>query len=413
MRIPTITQVSTQIDTISQQNELLTKFQQQISTQKKIQNSSDDPVLASQIKSISDYIESLQSYDNNGTLAQNRASLFESTIQSGVNIMSKVNELTQNAKTDTLNNNDRVNLANELSSYLTRLVNTANTQDGNGNYIYSGSNTNSPPFVSINGVYQYQGGLDSVNINIAPNVTSIYNDSGFSAFGDIPTGNGSFTVTQNPSNTGTAFTSPGTIVSNASYIADTYTLSFVTNSAGKLAYQVVGANSGQLIPVPPDTSPTDAPTYTQDLNINFNGVNLNVAGQPNVGDSFEVAPSSKQNVFNSLQQLITTLRTPVYTAEDKAKFNQSITQTSEALLQASSHFQSYLSTVGSRAAAVDNQVNTNIQTTTEQNIILGTISNIDPYQVISEFSQQKMTFELTEQVYMKIQDTLNEFMKMQ
>jgi flagellar hook-associated protein 3 FlgL len=327
--------------------------------------------------------------------------------------MSKINELTQNAKTDTLNNNDRVNLANELSSYMTRLVNTANTQDGDGNYIYSGSNTNSPPFVSVNGVYQYQGGLDTVNINIAPNITSIYNDSGFSAFGNIPTGNGTFTVSQNPSNTGAASTSPGTIVSNASYVPDTYTLSFVTNGAGELAYQVVGANSGQLIPLPPATTPTDAPTYTQGMNISFNGINLNVMGQPKVGDSFDVAPSTKQNVFNSLQQLITRLKTPVYSAEDKANFNQTITQVSESLGQASSHFQAYLSTVGSRAAAIDSQVDTNTKNTTEQNIILGTISNIDPYQVISEFSQQKMTFELTEQVYMKVQDTLTQFLKMQ
>ena len=382
-----------------------------ISTQKKIQNSSDDPVLASQIKSMSSYIENLKSYDTNGVLAQNRAELYASTMQDAVNIMAKINELTQQAKTDTLNNGDRVNLANELDSYLIRMTNLANVQDGNGNYIYSGLNTDAPSFVMENGSYVYQGSFDTTSVNIAPNVTTVYNESGYSVFGEIPTGNGTFTIKQNPGNTGSVFTSPGNVVSNANYVPDTYTILFVTNSAGHMAYQVTGAASGQVVPAPPATTPADAPEYTSNININFNGMNINLNGAPDIGDSFVVEPSKKQNVFNTIQNLIKILKTPVYTPADKANFNQNLTQTSESLLQISGHFQSHLSTVGSRAAAIDNQIESNAQNQTQQNIILGSISNIDPYEVISQFTQEKTTLEITQQVYMKVQEALNNFIK--
>ncbi len=79
----------------------------------------------------------------------------------------------------------------------------------------------------------------------------------------------------------------------SAYVADNYTLTFVTNGAGKLAYQIVGASSGQVIPAPPATIPTDAPEYVIGEDISFNGLSINIKGTPQVGDTFQIAPSQK------------------------------------------------------------------------------------------------------------------------
>jgi flagellar hook-associated protein 3 FlgL len=411
MRVPTVTQFQEQSEVMSAQMLQIQALQQKAETGTKLQNSSDDPVLASQIKAVKDYIQSLGNFDTNGKLAQNRYSLFSNSLQSAIGIMEQVRELTQSAQSDTLNNDDRNNIANELQSDLDQLVAIANTQDGNGSYIYSGYSTNTPPYVQQSGQYVYQGGYDSTSVYISPSITTPYNQSGFDVFGAIDTGNGSFTITAPGTNTGTATTSAGSVVSEATYVQDTYTISYVTNSSGQLAYQIVGASSGQVVPAPPATVPADAPAFVADSDVTFNGLTVSVAGLPNVGDSFQITPSTSQNMFNTLQQMITTLRTPINTPTETAAFHQNMTQSSAALYEVSDHLRSFLSQVGSNAAQIDSQVNTNDETITNQKIILGQLADVDMTEVTSSLMQQNIELQATQEIYIKIQETLFQLLR--
>ena len=402
MRIPTVTQFQTQIQLMNAQMLQIQTLQAQAETGSKIQNSSDDPVLASQIKAVDDYISSLGNYTINGTLAQNRYSLFSSSLETGIDVMDNVRELTQAAQNDTLNNSDRVNLANELQSDLERMLAIANTQDGNGNYIFSGYNSNVPAFVQQGGMYQYQGGSEATSVYISPTITTTYNESGNDVFGKICLGNGEFTVTIPGTNTGTGVSSAGSILSTSAYVSDTYTISYVTNSAGNLAYKVVGANSGQVIPAPPATVPADAPDYEAGADLTFNGLTVTISGRPNAGDSFQITPSTSQNMFNTLQNMINTLRTPINNAAEQAVFHQNMTQSSASLYQVTDQLRSYLSGVGSRSATVDSQVKTNNETITNQKIILGQLADADMAAVTSSLMQQNVELEATQQIYIKI-----------
>jgi flagellar hook-associated protein 3 FlgL len=408
MRVPTVTQFRDQIELLSQQYEDIATLQAQADSGQKLQNSSDDPVLALQIKSVSDYITSLQAYSSNSILAQNRSKLFETSTQTVVDVMSKVTELTKAAQNDTLSDADRQDIAAQLQGCLNQLAAAANSQDGNGNYIYSGYNTGSPAYTEQNGSYQYFGTMDAITINIGPNVSTPYSESGYNVFGNIPTGNGYFTVSAASTNTGNASTSAGNIVNTSSYVPDTYTVSFVTNSAGQLAYQVTGASSGQVMPPPPATSPADAPAYVPASDVNFNGVNLNFTGAPKAGDSFQVAPSQPQNVFNSLQGLINNLQTPIVTDTDRAQFHQAITESSESLSQAATHFIGYLSTIGTREVTIDTQSNSNEKIITNQKVILGKLADADSAEVISSLTEELSSLQTTQQIYLKIQQTMFE-----
>ena len=84
MRVPTVSLFRDQAELLTQQYEDVGVLQAQADSGLKLQNSSDDPVLALQIKSVSDYINSLQSYGTNGILAQNRSKLFETSTQNGL-----------------------------------------------------------------------------------------------------------------------------------------------------------------------------------------------------------------------------------------------------------------------------------------------------------------------------------------
>jgi flagellar hook-associated protein 3 FlgL len=249
-------------------------------------------------------------------------------------------------------------------------------------------------------------------VDIGVNISTVYNDCGNSVFGSIPNGNGTFTVTAPSSNTGTAYTTAGSVFSTAAYVADTYTISFV-NNGGQTAYTIVGATSGQVVPAPPGTIPGDAPIFNPNMDLSFNGVSLHISGTPHVGDSFVIAPSNNDNVFNMLQDLITTLSTPVDATvpSQQAAMHQQLAQCSSSLYQASAQLRSYLSQVGTRGADIDAQVQLNGKTMTQQKTILGSLANSNMESVISNISQKNVEIQTTAGVYLKIQNMLLDLMK--
>lgn len=412
MRISTDNMFETQRSLISDQYEQYSILISKQSKGKKLLHASDDPVLSSRIELTSNFIENLKTFDQTGIISQGRAQAFDSSIKSAVDTADKVKELIQQAGSDTLSDSDRKAIAQQLEGYLNVLVNTANSTDGNGNYIYSGFNTTTTPYIKQNGVYIYQGGNTPSYVNIGINVDVLHNESGFKVFGDILAGNGNFTVKAASTNTGSAYTTPGSVTSTSGYVPDTYTLSFITKGDNKVYYQVIGANSGQVIPAPPATLPTDAPEFIPNSDITFNGATIHVNGGPAVGDSFTIAPSQKQNVFDTIQNIIDNLRTPVGSDPTKsAFFHQSLSQASATMDQSFQNFVRYQSEVGTRMIVINDQVDLNKSVGVAQQDILGQLSEADPIEITTKLSQVLFNLQATQDGYLKIQEVLKELLR--
>lgn len=412
MRIPTFAQFQQQAGMISKQYDKLSQLQSQASTGKRIINPSDDPALAGQVKVVQDYIDLLQTFDHNSKLAKTRYDLFGSSIQSTIASVTDVQSLIQKARNGTMQDaQSRLNLAKQMEGDLATLLNLANTQDVEGKYIYSGFNTSTAPYSQSGSGFQYNGGYTPTTIDVAPNVSAIFTESGHNIFGNIKTGNGAFTVTAGSGNTGVASTSPGSIT-GASYVPDTYTIQFVTNAAGELAYQVTGANSGQVIPAPPAVTPANAPVYQPGVSgqdITFNGVNINMNGAAKVGDTFQVKPSAKQDVFTMIQNAITTLKNPV---NNQGAYDQALSQLGSSLMQAFNHLVSYQSDFGARVTTINNQADSTSKMITDQTIQKSHLEDADITQVFSQLSQQSLALQVTQQSYLKLQETLSQILKL-
>lgn len=412
MRVPTIIQFDNQLSSISKQSEDINTIQAQLSTGKKLNHSSDDPVLARNIRSTEDYIQRLTTYTNNTTLAQNRAKIVEGGIQGSLGVIERIKVLIHAAQTDTASSTDRDNIVKELQGLMNSLSGYANTKDAEGNYVFSGTSTDTTPFSKVNGVYQYMGSHEVTTIDVSTTVNLLYTDSGQRVFGDIRRGNGYFTIEQGSTpNTGTAETSVGLINSQTSYVEDTYTLSFVTNSNGDLAYQVVGASSGQVIPTPPATTPANAPAYQAGETISFNGISMTVNGQPNAGDSFVIAPSQNQNALESLNQLIGVVGMNISNDVDRADYHQKLSQLSAGFDQVSAHLTDYLSDVGYRATTIDSQVTANDELVKNQKIVLNALSDVDTTKAMPELSQHYLLLQLTTQSYVQLRDLFTEILR--
>jgi flagellar hook-associated protein 3 FlgL len=412
MRLPTINQFKNQIQAMSSQIEKVQQLQTQVATGKKLQRASEDPLLAEKINAVNDFVQNVKGYQLNATLAENRVTLVSSNIQEGVNILGRVRELIQSAQNDTLNNSDRANIAAELKGQLDVLMQVANAKDSNGEYIFSGINVKSPAFEKQGSGYIYQGAEEVTQIAIGIQNKVAYNDSGFQVFGNIKTGNGQYVLSSDAvNNTGTGVVTSAGALQNSAYVPDTYTITFVKNGTGKLAYQINGLSSGQVIPVPPLSTPSDAPEFFSGNEISFNGVNLQFSGLPNEGDVFHVNESTTQNMFDSLQQVINTLNTPTNSETEKASFHQVMNSLSASLMQISNHVNGFLTEIGMRGKNIDDQINFSTNVLTDQKILLSKLSDTDMTEVISDLTQRLTTLEVTQQSYLKIQDTLNKLLQ--
>ncbi len=92
----------------------------------------------------------------------------------------------------------------------------------------------------------------------------------------------------------------------------------MSNSASELAYTVVGATTGQIIPALPGAVPADAPAYVDGSTISFSGVEIAINGTPQVGDDFQVVPSGGETLFSTVQNIITALSSPDSTLKQQA-----------------------------------------------------------------------------------------------
>ena len=298
-------------------------------------------------------------------------------------------------------------LAEEIKSIQQEILNIANTQDTNGEYIFSGYNSNIPAFSKISGQYQYHGSTEGNQIEIGEGVKVLHNESGQRVFGNIKNGNGAYSISSDVlNNTGSGLLNKIDIT-NHTLAPETYTITMVTNGSGELAYEVSGSISGQITPEPPLSSPNDAPAFQKGEAIDIHdGIMANITGSPQDGDKFYIKPSNAQNVFETLENIVNALNIPNSNEKNKADMNQTLNQELMSLRGAFDHLVLMQTEAGNRAKLVENQKEVNSQLTFDQQKLLSRLSDTDMSVAVSELTQQLSILELSQQSYMKIQNTL-------
>lgn len=171
---------------ISEANSRLYKLQQQLSTGKKLQQPSDDPLATTQIMKFDRVIARTEQFAENITVSERRLSFEESTIDSVVTSLQRVQEIGIQGGSAALSANDKKILADELDEILGHVSSLMNTQDAQGEFMFAGFKGATQPYV-LNGDgtgYNYQGDSGARFLDIGENSTIQSTDPGSSFFGD-------------------------------------------------------------------------------------------------------------------------------------------------------------------------------------------------------------------------------------
>jgi flagellar hook-associated protein 3 FlgL len=214
-------------------------------------------------------------------------------------------------------------------------------------------------------------------------------DNGDLVFNQIKNGNGTVNVSAAAGNTGTGILGATTVSNPTAYTGGSYTIEFTAPNA----YKVVSSTGATVT----------SGAYASGQAISFAGLEVTLSGQPAAADNFDVAPSSNQSLFATVQNLATALGQGNATPAAQAQLNNSIAGAVNGIDQALQHLQTVQSSVGARLNSITAQqsVATTQQTQLQQSIT--SIQGLDYASAITTLDSQNTTLSAAMQAFTQTQ----------
>ncbi|SDH19537.1 flagellar hook-associated protein 3 FlgL [Alteribacillus persepolensis] len=129
---------------LSQSYDQLGRLQDQLSTGKKITRASQDPVAAMNGMRYRSQSAEVQQFQRNSGEVYNWMESSDDALDKATQALHRVRELATQAANDSYDENQRANIAKEVSQLYEHLVSMANTKS-NDKYIFNGADTTNPP----------------------------------------------------------------------------------------------------------------------------------------------------------------------------------------------------------------------------------------------------------------------------
>ena len=182
MRISTNTLYQNGISRISNLQAEQAKLQQQISASKRILTPSDDPVAAARALEVQQALDNNSQYASNRIVAINRLSATEATLSNVSDLVLAAQSTLASAGNPTYSDEQRGYLATELRGLRDELIGLANTRDGSGNYLFSGFQSATAPYVASATGADYQGDDGVQFVQVAAGRQMAVNEPGNDVF---------------------------------------------------------------------------------------------------------------------------------------------------------------------------------------------------------------------------------------
>ena len=394
MRIGTQSFYNQSMNGIGSQQQQLFRIQQKLSAGTKFLTPADDPVAAARALGVSDTLAQSSQYATSRDRATLSLSREEDALKSATEILQNVKTLVVQAGNGTLSDADRGSLATAIQSNIDQLVNVANADDGNGQFLFAGFKSASPPFVGqTGGGVQYMGDQGQRLIQIDVSRQMAITDDGRSVFQSVQ-GSAGYVTSASGANTGSGvFGAVG-----------------VTDAAAPLYGKdfSIGFAGGNYTVTTNDTPPVVAATgaYTAGTPISFGGVHISMSGTPADGDTFQVATARNAgtDIFAALGEVVSALRQPISGggAGAQAALQNALSTANVKITNAHDNVLTVRSSVGSRMNEIDALDAAGGSRDLIDKAYLSDLQDLDPAAAISEFLQRQTSLQATQQTFARL-----------
>lgn len=183
MRVSSLYLYNAMMSQMSINSAQVSKLQEQLSTQKRVNVPSDDPVTASRLVQLSREQSAIKQYQSNISRLSGALSVQESHITALSNQVLSVSDKLKLANNSSLSQKDLAGYGAELGSMLDSLVATMNSKNENGSYLFSGTMTDSKTVtLDASGQYVFGGNEKTRETTVANGVSITENTNVSQAF---------------------------------------------------------------------------------------------------------------------------------------------------------------------------------------------------------------------------------------
>ncbi|MBY4898461.1 flagellar hook-associated protein FlgL [Cupriavidus sp. AU9028] len=400
MRVATSTFYQLGLAAMNGQQSSLLHTQQQLGTGRRVLTPSDDPVAATRALSVSQARGVNGQYAASRTQANNNLALEEKTLQSIITTIQNIQTKLVNGGNGTMSPEDRAAVATELESNYKQLLGLANADDGNGEYLFAGTKSGTPPFISSNGGVEYVGDTNSQLLQVDVARQMAIGDHGRDVFLSV-TGSANYVLKAGAANEGNVRYSALSVTNPSDPLyGHNFDVTFAIDGVtGETTYSVMDNTV-----VPPAAVGTPTP-YVSGESITVGGISVTLTGTPADGDTMRIAPAREMgtDVFANIQSAIDALRSPVLNDADQAALDNALATATRQMSNSLDNVLTVRASVGARMNELDalDTIGENRDLNYE-----GTLTNLqslDYAAAITEYYQRSTALQAAQQSFIQIQ----------
>lgn len=304
MRISTANTYDTGVSALQRRQNELTESQARLTTGKRVNRASDDPVGAARAERALAGEARVKASERSVEAAQTIMVQTEGALGDAVELLQQARETLVASGNATYSDAERKGLTEKLKQIRDQLLQVANRSDGAGTYLFGGQGASLPPFtdsrpdtslpIEQTGV-SFTGSRGASTTERATNLPLALD--GASVWTSARTGNGVFETRAASANPG-AWIDNGQVVDPSALTGDSYSLVY---NATTNAFDITNTTTGAALPSQP---------FVSGQAIERDGMSFAIKGIPAAGDSFEIVPStSTLNIFGVLDKAVADLST--------------------------------------------------------------------------------------------------------
>ena len=365
-----------------------------LSSGKKVLTAKDDAVSYSTLAGYKDDLANIEKYKRNIMQAESHNNLQEITFSSVEDILLNIKDQMLQANNGAMSDEDLQAIAKQTRNSFDQILDLANSQNENGDYIFSGYNIEQQPFSQqADGSVVYNGDTGVNELQIAKNINIATNQTGDAAFLNVANAIGEFSADYTTNNSGIALASANVTdrnTYNGTATPHDYTFTFdtITNDL-----TVTDSNNVVVFPAAP---------YNAGDTITFDGIDVALSGNPLPGDSFTMSEQEDVSIFDTINNAISWIESgsvSVNTEPHQADYSSILNQLNSAM----THITARRVDSGVRLQVLESQESRHLDM--ELNIATGksAIEDLDFAKAISEFEQSQIALQASQQAFTKIQ----------
>src|SRR5690554_679069 len=393
----------------------LIRTQQQISTGNRILTPADDPVASVRLMQLEQQQNMLGQYKDNLVAANNNLVQEESVLNSVNDIMQRIRVLAEEAGNGALSQSDRQSIAAELREREDELLGLMNTKNARGEYLFSGFQGKTQPFVRQgDGSFVYMGDEGQRKLQVASSLDIPISDNGKKVFQNVTNAARLDATYTQPAGSSLTVSSPLVqdeiaYASAPGYPASQFEIRF-NDPANPKNYEIVETNTGTSL----QTGSMDDDDKLHDTLV-FAGVVVHLDGVPDGTETIIITAADpareKQGVLDTIYQLRTALENNTDSPEGSRATRDAVAAAITNIDHAMVTIDQTRGDIGARMNIIETTQTNNEDVTLVNQAVQAELREVDYPEALSKLAFQSIILEAAQQSYVKVSN-LNLFNKM-